>query len=128
MRQIAIYEGYSERDELIQWFWDIMKNEFDINQKKRLLLFTTGSDRIPIGGIKEMTFKITRIEAINQYALELCFLLKISSFFYNFLFKKRLPMSHTCFNQLILPNYKKRDILKSKLLVAIENAEGFGIK
>ena len=126
MRQIAIYEGYSERDELIQWFWDIMKNEFDINQKKRLLLFTTGSDRIPIGGIKEMTFKITRIEAVNQYDLEL-FFLQIS-FFFNFLIKKRLPMSHTCFNQLILPNYKKRDILKSKLLVAIENAEGFGIK
>jgi E3 ubiquitin-protein ligase HECTD2 len=37
-------------------------------------------------------------------------------------------MAHTCFNQLILPHYKARDELKSKLLIAIENAEGFGIK
>ena len=48
------------------WFWQIFA-EFDTNQQKRLLLFTTGSDRIPIGGIKEMAFKITKIESKNQY-------------------------------------------------------------
>ena len=31
------------------------------NMQKRLLRFTTGSDRIPIGGLKEMQFKITRV-------------------------------------------------------------------
>jgi E3 ubiquitin-protein ligase HECTD2 len=40
----------------------------------------------------------------------------------------RLPMAHTCFNQLILPNYETREMLESKLLIAIENAEGFGFK
>lgn len=29
--------------------------------QKRLLLFTTGSDRIPVGGMSEMTFKISRV-------------------------------------------------------------------
>lgn len=66
LRQITIYEGYIEKDDVIQWFWDIIKNEFDVNQKKRLLLFTTGSDRIPLGGVKDMSFKITRIESKNQ--------------------------------------------------------------
>jgi len=28
----------------------------------------------------------------------------------------------------MLPNYEKKEILKSKLEIAIENAEGFGIK
>jgi len=40
----------------------------------------------------------------------------------------RLPMAHTCFNQLVLPHYKSREVLKEKLMIAIENAEGFGIK
>lgn len=37
-----------------------------------------------------------------------------------------LPRSHTCFNRLDLPPYKKYDILKEKLLFAIEECEGFG--
>jgi hypothetical protein len=32
------------------------------------------------------------------------------------------------FNQLLLPPYPTRDILKNKLLLAIENCEGFGIE
>ena len=40
-------------------FWDVVLN-MSLTNQKRLLLFTTGSDRIPIGGMNEMTFKITR--------------------------------------------------------------------
>ena len=40
----------------------------------------------------------------------------------------RLPMSHTCFNQLILPPYKSRRQLKHKVTIAISNAEGFGLE
>ena len=44
------------------------------------------------------------------------------------LFSFRLPMAHTCFNQLCLPPYKNRKILSKKLTIAIENSEGFGIE
>ena len=37
-------------------------------------------------------------------------------------------MAHTCFNQLVLPAYKSKRILKQKLIAAIENAEGFGLE
>lgn len=40
-------------------FWDVVLN-MSVSNQKRLLLFTTGSDRIPIGGMAEMQFKITR--------------------------------------------------------------------
>ncbi|KAH9362235.1 hypothetical protein HPB48_002213 [Haemaphysalis longicornis] len=40
----------------------------------------------------------------------------------------RLPVSHTCFNQLVLPKYKSKDILREKLTIAISNAEGFGLE
>lgn len=35
--------------------------------QKSLLLFATGSDRIPIGGMAEMTFKISRTEDADLY-------------------------------------------------------------
>jgi hypothetical protein len=39
----------------------------------------------------------------------------------------KLPTSHTCFNQLVIPEYSSKDILRKKLLTAIENSEGFGM-
>jgi len=39
----------------------------------------------------------------------------------------RLPTSHTCFNQLDLPVYATKELLKEKLEQAVEEAhEGFG--
>lgn len=40
----------------------------------------------------------------------------------------RLPISHTCFNQICLPPYRTRKELKQKLTIAISNAEGFGLE
>lgn len=40
----------------------------------------------------------------------------------------RLPISHTCFNQLCLPRYPDEETLKEKLIIAISNAEGFGLE
>uniref|UniRef100_A0A3B4XBX7 HECT-type E3 ubiquitin transferase n=1 Tax=Seriola lalandi dorsalis TaxID=1841481 RepID=A0A3B4XBX7_SERLL len=40
----------------------------------------------------------------------------------------RLPISHTCFNQICLPPYRTRKELKHKLTIAISNAEGFGLE
>jgi len=31
------------------------------DKQRRLLLFVTGSDRMPVGGLTEMTFKITKM-------------------------------------------------------------------
>lgn len=40
----------------------------------------------------------------------------------------RLPISHTCFNQICLPPYRTRKELKHKLIIAISNSEGFGLE
>jgi len=37
-------------------------------------------------------------------------------------------MSHTCFNQLVLPSYRSKKTMKQKLMIAIQNAEGFGLE
>ena len=42
-------------------FWEVILGMPQDLQKK-VLFFTTGSDRIPIGGMSEMQFKITKVD------------------------------------------------------------------
>lgn len=74
--------------------------------QKKFLLFTTGSDRVPVGGTGDMTIKITRLKDKLHH----------------------LPIAHTCFNQIGLPDYKDKERLARKLTIAISNAEGFGLE
>ena len=98
---------------------------FELQLQKSFLLFTTGSDRIPVGGMSEMSFKITRV---NNTEMLVAVLSQILFIFIGDLLLFRLPMAHTCFNQLMLPPYKSESQLKEKLLIAINNSEGFGIE
>lgn len=105
LRKVTVYDNFDENEPIIQDFWDILKS-FNSDLQKQFLRFTTGSDRVPVGGMGEMTFKIS---ALNNNT-------------------DMLPVSHTCFNQLVLPRYSSKEILKDKLIIAISNAEGFGLE
>ncbi|XP_065882885.1 probable E3 ubiquitin-protein ligase HECTD2 isoform X2 [Dysidea avara] len=109
LEEVTVYEGYCKSDSTIKHFWEVVQS-LSLTQQKLLLLFTTGSDRIPIGGVAEMHFKISRLSLAHPHKTDI------------------LPMAHTCFNNLLLPPYKSRKRLKEKLLIAINNAEGFGLK
>jgi hypothetical protein len=39
-----------------------------------------------------------------------------------------LPTAHTCFNHLLLPEYSSKEKLERMLLMALDNAEGFGLR
>ncbi|KAH8357498.1 hypothetical protein KR200_000145, partial [Drosophila serrata] len=99
------YEGgYTEESRIIQDFWSIvhaMPNE----SKRKLLEFTTGSARVPVGGLKCLRLLITRHGSDSD----------------------RLPTSHTCFNVLLLPEYSSREKLEERLLKAINYSKGFGM-
>lgn len=96
------YEGYTPESPQIKMFWEVVK-EFSEEQKKRFLQFTTGSDRVPIRGLRALQLTISKNSNSTQ-----------------------LPTSSTCFNYLILPEYTSQEQLKQKLLLAIDHAEGFG--
>ena len=85
-------------------FWSVI-HELDLEHQKKFLFFATGSDRAPVGGLGSIRFAIHKNGEDNE----------------------QLPSSHTCFNVLILPPYRARDKLKAKLLIAINNSEGFGL-
>ncbi|KAF8930918.1 hypothetical protein BGZ58_007936 [Dissophora ornata] len=103
------YRGYTEQDEVVQWFWKCVRS-WDSEKKARLLQFTTGTSRIPVNGFKDLQgsdgprrFTIEKAGEIGQ-----------------------LPKSHTCFNRIDLPPYKSYDVLVNKLTLAVEETVGFG--
>ncbi|XP_077438103.1 putative E3 ubiquitin-protein ligase HECTD2 [Vanacampus margaritifer] len=105
LQKAAHYEGYSKTDATIRSFWEVVLS-FPVDLQKKLLHFATGSDRVPVGGMADLNFKISKIDAPTDW----------------------LPVSHTCFNQICLPPYRSRKELKHKLTIAIANAEGFGLE
>ncbi|KTG00093.1 hypothetical protein cypCar_00031331 [Cyprinus carpio] len=105
LQRVVQYEGYSKTDPTIRAFWDVVL-PFPLELQKKLLHFTTGSDRVPVGGMADLNFKISKIDVSTDW----------------------LPVSHTCFNQICLPPYKSKKELRQKLTIAISNAEGFGLE
>jgi len=105
LQEICEYDGgFSKNHETIQHFWSVF-DEMDESDKKLLLEFFTGSDRVPVGGLSRLKPKIQSSGPDSD----------------------RLPTAHTCFNILLLPAYKSREKLKERLTKAIENAKGFGM-
>ncbi len=86
-------------------FWRVAHALAD-EDKKRLLAFVTASDRVPIGGLGALPFRLVRNGAGDE----------------------RLPTAHTCFNTLLLPEYSSEEVLRSRLTLALANAEGFGLR
>lgn len=105
LEKSARYEdGLCKDSQLIIDFWDIA-HQFCDDNKRKLLKFCTGSDRIPIRGLGALRLKISKNGTDNA----------------------KLPTSHTCFNHLLLPEYSTKEILNQRLLLAIQNSEGFGL-
>ncbi|XP_018331399.1 probable E3 ubiquitin-protein ligase HERC4 [Agrilus planipennis] len=104
LEEAAEYKnGYTSSDPTIRMFWEVI-HEIPVEDKKKFLLFLTGSDRIPIQGMKAIKIYI-------QPTTD----------------DKYLPVAHTCFNLLDLPRYKTKERLKYKLLQAIKQTEGFSL-
>lgn len=50
-------EGYSRNDPTIVLFWQVF-HELSLEEKKKFLLFLTGSDRIPIQGMQAIVVRV----------------------------------------------------------------------
>lgn len=60
LEQVTHYDdGYTAESACIRHFWSVV-HEFSLEDKKKLLMFSTGSDRVPIRGLATMTFVISR--------------------------------------------------------------------
>ena len=97
LESTTIYDGYEKDSPVIKYFWEVVHGMTD-EVKKQLLVFTTGSDRVPVGGLSKLQFVIARNGTDGT----------------------RLPSSHTCFNALMLCEYESKEQLENKLRMALE--------
>ncbi|KAJ1342283.1 hypothetical protein BSLG_003206 [Batrachochytrium salamandrivorans] len=102
------YRGYTEDDQVIQWFWKSVRS-WDSEKKARLLQFVTGTSRIPVNGFKDLQGS----DGPRRFTIE-----KTGEI-------ESLPKSHTCFNRLDLPPYRNEGLYLQKITLAIEETIGF---
>ncbi|KAI6232114.1 putative E3 ubiquitin-protein ligase HERC4 [Aphelenchoides besseyi] len=91
---------YHARHPVIENFWDVFF-ELTSEQKKRFLLFLSGTDRIPLRGMKEIPLIIQPMPS------------------------ELIPVAHTCFNLLDLPKVTDKETMKKRLLLCLDHTQGF---
>uniref|UniRef100_A0A4W3HKK0 HECT-type E3 ubiquitin transferase n=1 Tax=Callorhinchus milii TaxID=7868 RepID=A0A4W3HKK0_CALMI len=108
-RQHTVYKnGYCANHPVIQWYWKAVLL-MDAEKRIRLLQFVTGTSRVPMNGFAELYGSNgPQLFTIEQWGTP-----------------EKLPRAHTCFNRLDLPPYETFEDLREKLLMAVENAQGF---
>lgn len=94
-------------EDVVTWFWEHL-DEISNDQRLRVLAFCTGMECLPLGGFQALGQQFT-IEIIQCET-------------------SRLPVVHTCTFALDLPAYPSKDVLTTKLWLAInENGGQFGV-
>ncbi|KAG5935155.1 hypothetical protein E4U53_000499 [Claviceps sorghi] len=106
LRRHARYVGWDSSHRTVKDFWSIVKR-FDDAMKRKLLEFVTASDRVPVGGMKNVQFVIQKNGEEEGDG-------------------GHLPTAYTCYGTLLLPEYRDKEALRERLGMALENAQGFG--
>lgn len=105
LEKAAKYEnGYDEDHPFVKMFWSMFHGLTE-EQKHKFLRFATATERAPVGGLKDLRLVIVRNGPDSDV----------------------LPTASTCFNHLLIPEYKDMDKLKTKFLQAIQYSTGFGL-
>ena len=107
----TIYKnGINEKNEVIQFFWEILG---ELNNEQLLLFFKfcTGSTRIPVDGFSALPGPKNKIIKFN---IEL---LKDK----DDKAKHKLITAQTCFNTIILPQYKTKDEMRKAIYIILES-------
>ena len=104
LRRVTEYEGYNNDDSVISHFWEVLR-EMTTSERKLFLQFVWARNRLPLKESDfDAPFKIQKdtksVQEDGDYPL---------------------PSASTCFFSLTLPEYPDKEMLKRKLLFAIEN-------
>jgi len=114
LKSVMLYGGgYHPSQPTIQWLWQVIE-EMTPEQKSKFLKFVTSCSRQPLLGFGALVplpcIHQVRLRDDEQSMDER---------------QLRLPTSATCMHLLKLPNYRSKEILRSKLLYAVEAGAGF---
>lgn len=106
LRRHTRYVGWDASHRTVKDFWSIVKR-YDESMRRKLLEFVTASDRVPVGGMKSLQFVVQKNGAEEGE-------------------DGHLPTAYTCYGTLLLPEYRDKEVLRERLAMALENAQGFG--
>ncbi len=106
LRRAARYVGWDASHRTVRDFWAVVRR-YDQRMRRRLLEFVTASDRVPVGGLAGVQFVVQRNGDEPGD-------------------RGHLPTAYTCYGTLLLPEYRDREVLRERLAMALENAQGFG--
>jgi len=111
--------GFHPSQPIIQWLWEVV-GEMTPDQQRKFLKFMSSCSRQPLLGFASMVpapcIQQTRLREDN-HGRDIPEELGMGNI--------RLPTSSTCMNLLKLPKYTSKEMLREKLLYAIESAAGF---
>lgn len=99
-----VFQGFPKKSGLPDWLKEILLSSSE-DHLRQFLVFMTGSPSLPAAGTSSKVEITVRHQARSG----------------------ALPIAHTCFFQLDIPDYKSKEILQSKLLYAIQNVNTFEI-
>jgi E3 ubiquitin-protein ligase HUWE1 len=101
LKEYAKLEGLSKDSELVKWLFEII-GEFSQKELAALVFFMSGSIKLPYGGFKEKPLRFNR----SSYSTT------------------QLPLAHTCSYAMDVPEYKSKEEMKQKILLAIFEGQG----
>ncbi|KRX08891.1 HECT-domain-containing protein [Pseudocohnilembus persalinus] len=101
MKKYAKLEGYQTKDRNLIDFFECLE-DFSETMRANFLFFLTGSFKINFEGFKQNPIRITKVQS------------------------KGLPVAHTCFNQIELPEYNDKNLMKERLTISILHGGGGG--
>jgi len=109
----TVYMGFFSKDSPeVQWFWEIVHDEFGATEHAKLMHFTTGSASVPASGFSTLsgygggTCRFT-LEGRTDQGPE------------------HLPTAATCFNRLRMPRYTSKEQMALRLKTAIMGVQQF---
>lgn len=106
LRRAARYVGWDASHRAVRDFWSVVKR-YDEGMRRKLLEFVTASDRVPVGGMANIQFVVQKNGEEEGEG-------------------GHLPTAYTCYGTLLLPEYRDKEVLRERLAMALENAQGFG--
>lgn len=105
------YHNYTKDSNVIVWLWEVLY-EFSHEERAEFMQFVTGSSKVPLEGFKALP----GMNGVQKFQIHK-----------SFTGPDRLPTAHTCMNQIDLPEYPTKEILRDRIKIAItEGKEGFG--
>ncbi len=112
--------GFSSSSPVYLWLQEVLY-ELDAVSLARFLAFVTGCATLPVDGLKPPLMLTRHADDSSSVNSDNNDNNEDSKNLY-------LPVAHTCFNQIVLPEYSSKEILSERLLYALNNAtDGFFI-